>query len=68
MHLSSAGSATDGFHGAFGIGIANVNAFATGGITSLLTPLADESWEGWLYHRYFSLFAGGTIAAATAAQ
>ncbi len=32
------------------------------------TPITEEAWDGWLYHRYFSITAGGTIAAATAAQ
>ena len=65
MHLEVA-SLQDGFHGAFGIAVATSTAF-TAGIGSLPTPLDEESWDGWLYHRYFSLLAGGIVAAATAA-
>ena len=62
--LQTADGGASGFHGAFGIGIFNFNAVNTGGISSLLTPLADENWDGWLYHRYFSLFPGAAVAAA----
>jgi len=67
LFLGTAGSAFDGFHGAFGVGIATERAF-NAGIASLPLPLTDEDDEMWLYHRYFQCFAGGTIAAATAAQ
>jgi len=67
VFLTSAAALGDGFSGAFGIGIANESAF-TAGAASVLMPLAEEDWDGWIYHRYFSLFSGGPIAAATAAQ
>ncbi len=63
--LQTAGSIGDGFHGAMGIGIASNAAFAAG-IASLPTPLDEEEWNGWLYHRYFSLFANGIITTAGA--
>ena len=66
IHLLGAALLTNGFHGAFGIGIVKTPAF-TAGIVSMPTPLIDEDDEGWLYHRYFSLISGGPIAAATAA-
>jgi len=56
-----------GFHGAFGIGVIGSPAF-TAGVASVPTPITEEGWGGWLYHRYFSCFAGGAIATATAAQ
>ena len=65
--LLTAGSAGDGFHGAFGIAKATSTAI-TAGVASVPAPLSEESWDGWLYHRYFNLFAGGPIAVATAAQ
>ena len=65
--LGISASQGDGFHGAFGIGVATLAAF-TAGIGSVPTPLTEEDWNGWLYHRYFGLFSGGPIAAATAAQ
>ena len=67
LFITTSNGVGNGFHGAFGIGIGNENAFAAGA-ASLLTPLTDEEWDGWIYHRYFGVFSGGTIAAATAAQ
>ena len=67
LFLTTCDAVGNGFHGAFGIGIVNENAFAAG-IGSVLTPLTDEDWDGWFYHRYFGIFSGGPIAAATAAQ
>ncbi len=57
----------DGFHGAFGIAKATTAAIVAGA-ASVPTPITEEAWDGWLYHRYFSLFSGGPIAVATAAQ
>ena len=65
--LTAASAVGDGFHGAFGIGLATTAAIVAAG-ASLPTPITEEDWDGWLYHRYFSIIAGGTIAAATAAQ
>lgn len=62
--LTAATAATDGFHGAFGIGLVSLPAF-NAGIASVPTPVAEEDWEGWLYHRYFSLFSGGVIDASS---
>ena len=67
MFITLANVLGDGFHGAFGIGIANENAFGAG-VGSLLSPLTDEASDSWIYHRYFGLFTGGPLAAATAAQ
>ncbi len=67
VFLTLAAALGDGFHGAFGIGTANENAF-TAGIASLNTPITDETWDGWMYHRYFGPFSGGPIVAATAAM
>jgi len=67
IFLTIAGAAGDGFHGAFGVGVVNENAF-TAGIASVLTPITDESWDGWIYHRYFGIFAGGALAISTAAD
>ena len=58
--LTTASVAGAGFTGAFGIGIASSPAVAAG-IGSLPTPIAEEGDENWLYHRYFSLVAGGVI-------
>ncbi len=53
LFLTLATSIGDGFHGAFGIALANSNAI-TAGIASLKTPLADDDWDGWMYHTFFS--------------
>ena len=65
--IGSSGAANNGFHGAFGIAKAT-SAAVLAGVASVPTPITEEAWDGWLYHRYFTLFTGGTIAAATAAQ
>jgi len=67
MYLTSADAVNAGFHGAFGVGVVTADAF-TIGVTAVPTPIADEDWNGWFYHRYVSLHAPGPIAVATAAQ
>jgi len=67
IYLKAATAAGDGFHGAFGIAKATSAAVLVGA-TAVPTPITEEAWDGWLYHRYFSIFAGGPIAIATAAQ
>ena len=67
LFLTSCDALGNGFTGAFGIGVSNENAFGAG-IASVLTPITDEDWDGWLFHRYFTVISGGPIAAATAAQ
>ena len=56
LSLENAVTALDGFRGAFGIGDVSLPAF-TAGIGSIPTPLAEESDENWLYHRYFTIIA-----------
>jgi len=65
LWLMTATAAGDGFHGAFGIAKATSVAVVAG---STPTPMGEKDWDGWLYHRFFSLFAAGPIAVATAAQ
>ena len=67
MLLETSSLQGNGFHGAFGIAKATTAAI-TAGAASVPTPLTEEEWDGWIYHRYFSLLSGGTIAVATAAQ
>ena len=67
MYLISATAAGDGFHGAIGIAKATTAAVLAG-VASVPTPITEEAWEGWLYHRYFSIIAPGPMAVATAAQ
>ena len=52
VYLTSSGALGNGFVGAFGIGKAT-DAAILSGIASVPTPLTEDSWDGWLYHRYF---------------
>ena len=56
--LKTASVAGAGFFGAFGIGVATAAAVAIG-ISAVPTPITEEEWDGWLYHRYFSITATG---------
>ena len=47
----------DGYFGAFGIGIVTEPAFAIG-ITAVPTPITEISWNGWLWHTFFSVHDG----------
>jgi len=61
--LTSTSVAAGGFSGAFGIGIATLTAFTDIGVTAIPTPITQQSWEGWLYWKAFSvLSATATIA------
>ena len=46
--LRSAAAELDGYHGAFGIGVVQEEAFAVG-ITAVPTPITDADWDGWIY-------------------
>jgi len=61
--LITATADRDGFFGAVGIGIFNDNAL-TAGVASVQTPIADEGWDGWMWHRYFGCISAGQISAA----
>jgi len=67
IFLRTASASDNGFFGAFGIAKAT-SAAVLAGAASVPTPIAEESWDGWLYHRYLSVMSAGPIAAATAAQ
>ena len=49
--LVSATAQLDGFSGAFGIGLVTNQAFAAGG-GSVPGPVADDDWDGWMFHQY----------------
>ena len=65
LTLTTAAGVNEGFNGAFGIAIGSTNGFAAG-VASMEMPITEESWDGWLYHRYFSLLAGGAIQSSAA--
>ncbi len=66
--LTSVAAAIEGFHGAFGICVVNEDAFAVGS-SAIPDPLADQLWDGWMYHHFFDVHAiTGTIADGVNAQ
>ena len=64
-HLTLATSALDGFHGAFGIGIASLAA-VTAGVASVPTPITEQNSDNWLYWLPFTLTSpvasGGAVS------
>ena len=45
------------------MGVVSAAAFAVGA-TAVPTPITEEAWDGWFYHRYFSILGSGAIATA----
>jgi len=60
-YLETAAAAKDGFHCAIGVAIVPDEGVAAG-IGSVPTPLTDEDWDGWLYHRHFDLHVAAAAA------
>ena len=58
--LITAAAASNGFSGAIGIGIVTDQAFGIG-LTAVPKPVSDSAWDGWLYHRFFTLMSAGVI-------
>ncbi len=67
LHLFTASTAGSGFFGAFGIGLASLQA-VTIGVTAVPTPIDEEDADVWLYHRFFTIAAGDVMAAASASS
>ena len=65
IFLTAASAQDNGITGAFGIGLATAAAL-TVGATAVPTPITEQDWDGWIYHRYFSLTAAAAIAASAA--
>ena len=65
LQLVSSAAISNGFQGAFGLGVAT-SAAVTAGIGSLPTPITEEDWDGWYYHSYFSILSGGVIDGSAA--
>ncbi len=49
LQLVTANAAQAGFNFVCGIGIFTVDAFSTGGVTSLPAPFDDIEWPGWMW-------------------
>ena len=65
LKLRTAASGLDAMIGAFGIAVAT-EAAVTAGAGSLPTPVVESNWNGWLYHRFFTLNPGGVIDGSAA--
>jgi len=63
IQMGAADLTTSGFIGAVGIGIASQNAFGIG-VTATMDPVADADWDGWMFHKFFSIH-GQVVAAAS---
>ncbi len=62
VFLLSVAGGNEGYSGAFGVCIVSENAF-NAGIASIPTPIADQSWDGWLAYQMFHVKSiTGTIA------
>ncbi len=53
-YLESSAAISDGFNGAFGIGIVTAQAFAIG-VTAMPGPVAELDWDGWLFHQFYTI-------------
>ena len=60
LTLISAAAVGNGFHGAFGLCVVSSQASSIGE-TAVPGPITEEDWDGWFYHRYFSLFSTSII-------
>ena len=65
--LSSTSTALDGFTGAIGICVVSSVA-ASLGITAIPGPIAQDDWDGWLYHRYLSFKSGDVIDSGVSSE
>jgi len=65
--LTSAVAAQNGFIGAIGVGLVTTAAFSIG-ITAIPGPIDEAGWDGWLYHRFFSIMAAAPIDGGAAAD
>ena len=63
--LLSATNQADGFHGAIGIGVATTAAVSAGA-GSVPTPLTEQDWNGWIYHKYFNINAASVMDSGAA--
>ena len=67
LYLTAAAASKDGFAGAFGIARFGSAAFLAG-VASMETPIDEEDWDGWLYHRYFTVKSPQAFTGAAAAD
>ena len=64
VNLVTITSGGDGYFGAVGIGKATKAAHIAG-IASLPTPITEQTWDGWLWHSFFSVHGGPEAAIGT---
>ena len=65
IRLTTGSSLDDGFFGAVGVAVFTDAAIAVG-VSAVQSPIAEEGWDGWLWHRYFNVFAGGVVGSGAA--
>ena len=65
IFLTAATAQADGFAGALGIGIVTSQAFAAA-VASVPTPMTELDWDGWMWHQFFHVHAGGIIDGSVA--
>ena len=65
LRMSLVTAVGDGFNGAMGIIPVDDRAFAAGA-GSIPRPFSDESDEGWMWHRYFSIHPESTTLESNA--
>ena len=62
FQLTTSSASTAGFDGAFGIAIADSEAFAVG-VTALPDPQDDAADEVWIYHTFFQVKSTTSVTA-----
>ena len=65
--LTTSTATPGGFHGAVGLAVVTDQAFAAG-VASIPGPIGEDDWDGWFYHRFFSVLGAGPIDSGVAAD
>ncbi len=63
--LTSASALSEGYTGAFGMGIVTEEAFTDVGVSATPTPITEQDWDGWMYWTAFNVTAqAGSVTAS----
>ena len=65
VRILTGSSLDEGFFGAVGVGVFTDAALAVG-VTAVQSPIAEETWDGWLWHQYVYVIAGGVVGTGAA--
>ena len=66
-YLNSATGQNDGFAGAFGMCVVPENSFDAG-VAAVPHPLDDGDWDGWYFHRFFTVRAAQVMNSGAASD